>query len=74
MKEFDYDIGKYIAYCKKERERAKEQEIEHINIDDTIEDLKLAKNLCNNIGKNVNKSNLSDNAKKFIHDIERGVI
>lgn len=74
MKEFDYDIDKYITYRKKERERAKEQEIEHIEIKNIIEDLKLAKNLCSNIGINVNKSNLSDNAKRFVHDIEKGLI
>lgn len=74
MREFDYDIDKYITYRKKQHGGAKEQEIEHIEIEDVVEDLKLAKNLCSNISKNVGKSNLSKNAKRFVNEIERGDI
>ena len=71
MKEFDYDIGKYITYRKKLREEAKEQEFRgSLEIEDIIEDLKNAKELCSNI----TKYQLSDNAKRFIHDIEKGVV
>jgi hypothetical protein len=71
MKDFDYDIDKYITYRKKLREGAKEQKFRgNLEFGDIIDDLKTAKQLCSNITKN----QLSENAKRFIHDIEKGVL
>lgn len=66
MKEFNYDINKYIDYRKKQRDEALKYEIEGVSIGDIIEDTKKAKKLCN-------LSDLSENAKRMIHDIERRV-
>ena len=68
MEEFDYDIGKYIAYRKKEREMAKKQEIENIEIEDIIEDVKKAKEILEI------RTSLSEGARRFIEDIKEGKI
>ena len=54
MKEFDYDIGKYIEYRKRTRYEAKNDKIECIE-------------------EKYKGKELSKNAKKCIHDIERRI-
>ena len=58
MKEFDYDIHKYMAYRKTHRYEPKNSKIEQVK---------------NNEDKYKGKK-LSDGAKRFIQDIIKGVI
>lgn len=63
MEEFEYDINKYIAFRKNEREVPK-----NIEIEDIIEDVKKAKEILEI------RTSLSEGARRFIEDIKEGKI
>lgn len=65
MKDFDYDINKYMSYRKATKDVAFPQD----DLEIAISELKKRKiHLVGN-----NECQLSDNARRMIHDIERGI-
>lgn len=93
MKEFDYDINKYMSYRKTSRDEAendkkyfimeiKRQDKEMASLQNENKTLKQENRQLkaeNEIMRNIinsyeNECKLSDGAKRFVHDIEKGVI
>ena len=80
MSEFDYDINKYMSYRKTSRDEAKNtkkmtlfEELEAIKKENR--QLKAENEVMRNIINSYeSKCKLSDGAKRFVHDIERGII
>ena len=79
MKDFDYDLNKYITSHKKERDEAKNSE--KMTLFDELEYWKKeARRLKaeNEVARNIidsyeNECKLSGNAKRFVHDIAKEI-
>lgn len=79
MSEFDYDINKYVSYKKTSREEAENDKKRQ---EDLIKELKKENRQLkaeNEVMRNIINSyesecKLSEGAKRFVHDIEKGVI
>jgi uncharacterized protein YlxW (UPF0749 family) len=79
MSEFDYDINKYMSYRKTSRDEAENGKKttlleEYETLKKEVRQLRAENEVMRNIINSYeSECKLSDNAKRFVHDIERGL-